>query len=327
MPELDGLDTLKAIAEQRPETEVIMVSGANSRAADATVKALELGALDFVRKPEGATPEESAAQLAGELGSLIRGVSTRRNLRRARAERTPEAEQAGPAPKEDKPPPPPPAVEPGGEPPCAPGRGTPRMSGIAMVAIAVSTGGPSALSVLIPMLPAELSVPVLVVQHMPPLFTASLAQSLDAKSSLNVREAAAEEVPRPGEVLLAPGGKHLVVRRKEVQGRATALTALSDAPPEHGCRPSADVLFRSLAALFPGQVLAVVMTGMGSDGCEGVRAMKRRGCYCITQSQETCVVYGMPHAVMQEGLSDESVPLPGLAERIAAQVNRFSQRR
>ncbi|HLO65401.1 MAG TPA: CheB methylesterase domain-containing protein, partial [Holophaga sp.] len=189
-----------------------------------------------------------------------------------------------------------------------------------VVAIGVSTGGPNALAEVIPHLPADLGVPVLVVQHMPPFFTASLAEHLAKASRLAVSEAIEGEPVLPNHVYIAPGGKHMTVRRMG-GAEGPAIVGLNENPPENSCRPSVDVLFRSVAAQYEGNILGVVMTGMGSDGCEGVRAMKRRGCHVLTQSEDTCVVYGMPLAVDEAGLSDEQVPLPRLASRIAYLVS------
>jgi two-component system chemotaxis response regulator CheB len=165
-------------------------------------------------------------------------------------------------------------------------------------------------------------VPILLVQHMPPLFTASLAQELDRKSQITVKEAVEGEPLRPGTVFIAPGGRHMIVRSAEdvTPGSTGYVIGLNDDPPENSCRPAVDVLFRSIAAEYHGNVLAVVMTGMGSDGCEGVRAMQQKGCYCLTQSSASCVVYGMPLAVDEAGLSDESVPLHRLAAKIVSLV-------
>ena len=156
------------------------------------------------------------------------------------------------------------------------------------------------------------------VQHMPPYFTASLAEHLDQRSKLLVHEGRDGEPILPGHVYIAPGGKHMVVRQRPSSdaGLPAPIIGLNENPPEHSCRPSVDVLFRSMAAHFDGNMLAVVMTGMGSDGCEGVRAMKRRGCLCLTQTEASCVIYGMPLAVDEAGLSDEQVPLDRIADRM-----------
>ena len=170
-----------------------------------------------------------------------------------------------------------------------------------------------ALGELVPRLPADYPHPILIVQHMPPFFTATLARDLDARSALRVVEASEGDVLAAGTAYLAPGGVHMVVRRRG----DVARIGLDTGPPVNNCRPSADVLFRSLGGIRDeAGVLAVVMTGMGDDGCEGVRFLKTGKCCCLTQSAGSCVVHGMPRAVKEAGLSDESVPLHGLARRL-----------
>jgi two-component system chemotaxis response regulator CheB len=313
MPEMDGLEALGHIRVRFPEVSVVMISGSNTLAANATILALERGALDFIRKPEGQDAEASRSELRDALRPLIRHVRMKRNLKGAPA--PPRPAQA-------------PALRHGAAPelpaaPLPPPREAPQPGRIEVVALGVSTGGPNALGELIPALPAQLPVPVVVVQHMPPGFTASLAEHLDRRSPIAVKEAVEGEALRAGCVYIAPGGKHMVVRSKvdPAAGRVH-LVGLNENPPENSCRPSVDVLFRSVAAQYEGGLLAVVMTGMGNDGCEGVRAMRRRGCYCLTQTEDTCVVYGMPLAVDEAGLSDERVPLRLLAPRIQQIVQR-----
>jgi two-component system chemotaxis response regulator CheB len=304
MPEMDGLVALRLIRRMFPRTRVVMVSGADRGDAELTVHCLEQGALDFIRKPEGTDPEVSRAQLRARLEPLVRHLRD--------AVHAPAAGAGAPAPTA-------PVPAPG----AAPARIRPAVPAAAvagridLVAIGVSTGGPNALSELLPRLPADFPVPVLVVQHMPPRFTAFLAEHLAPQCPLGVREARDGEHVRPGAVLIAPGGRHMVVRRGPEGGR---VVGLNDNPPENSCRPSVDVLFRSLAAQWGGNVLAVVMTGMGCDGLDGVRALKRRGCLCLTQSEASCIVYGMPAAVDEAGLSDQQVPLDRLADRILALV-------
>jgi len=316
MPEMDGFETLKEIRRRHPETQVVMVSGANLSAADNTMRCLEQGALDFLHKPEGADAEAGRQELKDKLRPLLRLVQTRINLHRGTAART--SVPAGAPPGHAIPPHPSAQAVP---PAPRAGRMAPVPERIDVVGIGVSTGGPNALAELIPHLPADFPVPVLLVQHMPPLFTASLAEHLDQKSQVAVREARDGEPVLPGHVYIAPGGRHMVVRRLPDGG---LIIGLNDNPLENSCRPSVDVLFRSLAAQFDGNLLAVVMTGMGSDGCEGVRAMKRRGCRVLTQSEASCIVYGMPLAVDEADLSDEQVPLDRLADRITrlARKNR-----
>jgi two-component system chemotaxis response regulator CheB len=308
MPEMSGLETLRHIRKLYPETEVIMISGTNSAAAAYTMEALAQGALEFVRKPEGADAEASRTELKELLRPLLRHVRTRKNLRG----------HPGPAPAESRGPAPrPPAPAPAPAPAAHPHRAHPRPTRFDVIGIGVSTGGPNALAEVIPLLPADLRVPVLLVQHMPPMFTASLAEHLAKRSKVRVAEAQEGEPVLPGHVYVAPGGKHMVLRRAAEGARTPFIIGLNENPPENSCRPSVDVLFRSMAAQFEGNMLAVIMTGMGSDGCEGVKAMKRKGCHCLTQTEDTCVVYGMPMAVDEAGLSDERVPLPRLAARIA----------
>ncbi|WP_005031751.1 protein-glutamate methylesterase/protein-glutamine glutaminase [Holophaga foetida] len=299
MPEMDGLETLGHLRRRWPDTDVVMISGTNMSSAEITVQALEQGALDFIRKPEGADPEASRQELRDKLRPLIRHIGTRRNMRAPAAPR--------PAPL---PPPPPPVLA------------KPPLGRIEVVGIGVSTGGPNALAELIPLLPADFPVPILVVQHMPPTFTASLAEHLDRRSHLRVCEAQEGEPIQTGSVYIAPGGKHMVVRRHEMGGGngCQRIIGINENPPENSCRPSVDVLFRSMAAQYDKGIAAVIMTGMGNDGCEGVRTLKRRGCHCLTQSAETCVVYGMPMAVDEAGLSDEQIPLPLLAQRLVRLV-------
>ena len=296
MPDMDGLETLSELRRRHPDCAVVLVSGATARAAEATVRALERGALDFVRKPEGSDPEHSRRELRERLRPLVRHVHTKRNLRACA---------------------PPPAASPK---PAPPRSATPPPRRFEALGIGVSTGGPNALGELIPALPADFPLPILLVQHMLPGFTASLAEHLSRRSRLRVREGREGEPIEAGSVYLAPGGRHMVVRRRPGSESVPEglIVGLNEHPPENSCRPSVDVLFRSMAAQYGGNLLALVMTGMGSDGCEGVRAMKRRGCYCLSQSEESCVVYGMPAAVDEAGLSDERVPLERLAARLCA---------
>ena len=325
MPEMDGLETLKAIRASYPEVGVIMVSGANKSSADITMRALHAGALDFVPKPSAASAEEGHRELVQLLTPLVRVFTTRLNLRvGARPASVPAKPEMPVKPVPHDMAAARPAVVPARPKPAVDTefRAGPRPSKVDVLAIGVSTGGPNALAKVIPRLPENLGVPVLVVQHMPPVFTRSLAESLDKKSALRVCEGADGDVIAPNRVYIAPGGHHMVVRRKpaEAGGESVFCIGLNDNPPENSCRPSVDVLFRSVAVHFGGAILSSVMTGMGYDGREGVKAMKRRGCICLTQDEASCVVYGMPMAVDEAGLSDESVPLETLADRLASLV-------
>ena len=314
MPEMDGLETLKRIQEIHPEVGVIMISGEYASDADAAVQALEMGALDFLPKAATEPGETSIQFLQRHLRALMHQFQGRRNLNLARqmtarnvavapSHRPTEAEKSQ---RRDEPK----SVSfPHAS--TVPGR-------IDLVLIGASTGGPNALNEVIPRLPGTLGVPVLVVQHMPAFLTNSLAKSINAKSALCVQEAVEGDPLEPGTVYIAPGGKHLLVERaagkrgSDIQG----VIRLSESPPENSVRPSVDVLFRSAADAYGGHVLAIIMTGMGSDGLKGVRELKKLGCYCLSQSEATCVVYGMPRAVDEAALSDERVALDDLADRI-----------
>ncbi len=300
MPELDGPATLAEIRKLPRPPIVIMVSGQTTRSTQSTLDALANGAFDFIRKPEGRDADASRKELVDTLRPLLRHVKTVRNLRQGGCETA-----AGPrpiAPTHLVPAPTPAFHRP-----------------FAAVAIGISTGGPNALGELIPALPADLPVPVLIVQHMPAGFTASLAQHLARRSKIQVKEAEDGEPIRPGTAYIAPGGRHMVLRRLPDGG---LIVGINDLAPVNSCRPSVDVLFRSMAAQVDGPVLAVVMTGMGMDGCDGVRTLKRRSGHCLTQTEQTCVVYGMPLAVDEAGLSDERVPLEQLARRISSLAGR-----
>jgi two-component system chemotaxis response regulator CheB len=294
MPEMSGVEVLKSVRASFPLVAVVLVSGVNSRSADIVVEGLSNGAADFIAKPEGASLEENLNRMRRELAAVFMAVRARSLLRPAMQE----PGTAAPAAAVSRP------------------QVARRAGRISLVAIGVSTGGPQALAEVIPLLPPALHVPVLIVQHMPPVFTASLARSLDRHSRLRVHEAVEGEPIVRGKVYLAPGGLHMTLRRAP-EGAGEWVIALKDGPPVNSCKPAVDILFQSIAEESGARTLAVVMTGMGQDGLLGVESIKRAGGLCLTQTRETCVVYGMPQAVDQAGLSDESVPLSQLAERIA----------
>ncbi len=301
MPEMDGLETLRRIRERFPHVMVIMVSGISTRSTRSTIQALELGAVDFIRKPESTNPAESMSRLIADLKPVIRLVQTRLFARgqAATLPRGPAVHRQAPA-----------VVRPAHYNTAVP----PRFS---VCAIGVSTGGPEALAKLLPAIPADLSTPIVLVQHMPPNFTRSLAESLDRKSAIRVKEGEDGEAALAGCVYIAPGGRHMTVRRT---GEGVVL-GLNDGPPENSCRPSVDVLFRSVAAAYGDRgVLAAVLTGMGNDGLAGMRTLKRLPCLCITQSAESCVVYGMPRAIDEAGLADLSLPIERIGDEITSRI-------
>jgi two-component system chemotaxis response regulator CheB len=314
MPHLDGLETLAVLRRRWPDVGVVIVSGLDDRAAELTVEALSRGAIDFVPKGSGRTMAENQAHLASQLLRVVTSFRAKRLSSRA------EREMPRTRPRNS---PPPlgvasPMARPGAvlAPPIRP---SPATGAIEAVAIATSTGGPRVLTEAIPLLPVTLPVPVFVVQHMPPVFTAALARSLTGKSALPVCEAYDGQPVLPGTVYVAPGGLHMVTRAPTAAGGAVRIGIVAPDPSDNN-HPSADVLLRSLATTYGGRVLVAVMTGMGDDGASGVRALKHRGAYCLSQSEETCVVYGMPRAVAEAGLSDEVVDPAQLGPRIAALV-------
>jgi two-component system chemotaxis response regulator CheB len=292
MPVMDGLATLEPLRREFPGLPVVMFSTLTTRGGAATLEALMRGATDCVAKPQlTGGPDAALEHVRTQLIPKLRGLGARNRIPRSPA---PPRRTAPPA--------------------AAPAGGTPDA-----VVVAVSTGGPRALDVVVPALPV-LPVPMFVVQHMPPLFTGLLADRLDARAATRVVEAADHETVVPGHCYVAPGGFHLVVER---DGTAVRTRLTSD-PPESSCRPAADPLFRSAVAAYGSHLLAVVMTGMGADGSKGAAAVVDAGGEVIVQDEATSVVWGMPGAVVRDGLATAQVPLDGLADAIASRVRRRS---
>lgn len=296
MPELDGLGVLQVLqARGRQQAQILVLSSRTRSGAAATVQALELGAYDFLPKPDFAGFNENFEAMREGLAARIACLS-----------RT--AAPAG-ATEPDAP------AEPVAPTPLTTRTRRSETHPARAVVIAVSTGGPSALREVVGNLPADLQQPVFIVQHMPPTFTRSLAESLDELSPLSVCEATDGEEVRPGTVYIAPGDRHLLVTRASL-GESLEL---SEAAPESGHRPSADVLFRSAARVYGGDVLALVLTGMGSDGLAGATTLHGLGATVLAQDEASSTVYGMPRCVVQAGLADEVLPL----DRIAARVHTY----
>lgn len=311
MPELDGLETLKALKADYPQVDVVMLSGMDHATASLTVKALEAGALDFIPKPRKSEAADNVAELRGALSRLIPVARSHKYARQVQSLSKSSSTRPVALAARSAPEPVPPA-----SPAPAPRS---RFGRIDVVAIGVSTGGPHALQEIVPRLAADFPLPILAVQHMPPMFTASLAERLNAVSAIQVREGENGEFVRPGVMYLARGGRHMVARRTPDGKVALGLT---DTPPVNSCRPSVDVLLRSLGMAYDGRVLSVILTGMGNDGLAGVAALARRGGYTLAQDRATSVVWGMPGAVVEAGKADEVVPLALIAERIFRLVSR-----
>ena len=311
MPVMNGLETLEVIKKERPEIGVIMISGAGVNSADVTVKALEMGAFGFIPKPTGIDSHANREELKRDIFELLSVFAKQRNKSLLPKEEMSSKALVGVVVKDPQEPPLPAVTS---------KASTPQLSAIDIVVIGVSTGGPNALAETIPKLPADIGVPILLVQHMPPLFTKSLAENLDKKSLVSVKEAEENEFIKPNFVYIAPGGKHMVVRKYGSTLPAQFKIGLTDGPAELNCKPSVNVLFRSVAAGYEGNVMAVVMTGMGTDGCDGVKSLKRKGCYCLVQDESSSTVYGMPRAVIDAALHDEIVPLEKLSQRMTQLV-------
>ncbi|SDH37826.1 two-component system, chemotaxis family, response regulator CheB [Pseudobutyrivibrio sp. 49] len=360
LPKLQGVDLLAKLYNEKIPFNAVLVSSILKEDTESTIRALEYGALDFVVKPirSGSdTRDVFGRQLVTALHnatkqSSFRQISARRSTsdatkaieesRRSTLERmenvkkslqatksgssiaqtssTP-ARPAAPTPVERKPataPPPAPAASPGGDKkptvkPVGTGVRTKKI-----IALACSTGGPQALHTFVPMLPATLSVPLVLVQHMPEGFTASLAARLDQISAVNVKEAENGEYFKPGWVYITPGGKHMEICE---DGSHAAYCHLDDSPPVNSLKPCADVMYRSLSKSSFDEIICVVLTGMGADGSEGIKYLNQyKKTYVISQEASTCVVYGMPKAVEQGGLSNEVAPLKSVANSIVKRL-------
>jgi two-component system chemotaxis response regulator CheB len=322
MPVMDGLTALTHIRRTHRRLPVIMLSTLTMRGAAATLDALARGATDYIAKPSNMnSPHEALAYLRTELVPKVKvlgrprptfgassadGIAIRGATGSKPTVSSSSAASTSAAPKAAAP-----AIV--IRPRVAPA------SRIDVITIGTSTGGPNALETVIGALPGDLPVPVLVVQHMPPMFTRMLAERLDTKTRLTVVEAEAGMTPQPGWVYIAPGDNHLVVVR---DGEGNPVLRLNQDAPENSCRPAVDVLFRSVAACYRERTLAVVMTGMGHDGLAGARSLITHGVEVLVQDEATSVVWGMPGAIAQAGLASELLPL----ERIAAAVEERLRR-
>lgn len=288
MPRMDGIETLKEITK-RFKLPVIVVSAHTTQGATATFKALSMGAFDFVAKPHDALSAHMDA-IATELINKIK-VAAHAELTRIR----PEPEVA-------------PMVRPRKSPQSHP-------PATKVIAIGISTGGPNALQYLLSQLPADFPAAILVVQHMPEGFTELFARRLDECCNIDVREAQSGDLLLAGRALICPGNRHMKVRRLPLGD----IVTLNDDQRVNGHRPSVDVLFRSVANEFGRDCVAVLMTGMGEDGAEGMNAVKSMGGMTIAQSEDSCVVFGMPKAAIERGYATRVVSLDALANTLQAQ--------
>jgi len=315
MPEMNGIEVLDQIRKQYPGTGAIMLSTLTAEGSTMTMRALELGAFDFILKPQSKNFNEGKRMIRESLEPILKAFALSKNAPKLLNRSSRPA--AGPTarPTVAKP------LRPLGtglkttSQPAASG-GLKRKSEI--VTIGISTGGPNALNQMLPRLPGNIGVPILIVQHMPPVFTKSLADSLNKKCALEVKEAENGESIQANVIYIAPGGKQMkLIAGNDGISRKIRLT---DDPPENSCRPSVDYLFRSIADYYVGRTTAVIMTGMGSDGTKGLGILKQKGAYIIGQDEASCIVYGMPKAPADLGYLDTVVPLSRIADEIIKSV-------
>jgi two-component system chemotaxis response regulator CheB len=292
MPELDGVQTVKEIRKTHPKTPIIMFSTLTVQGAEATLDALAAGANDYVTKPANVGSVAVAiARIKAELVPMIRALCGVSEVR---------PQEAAPL-----------ASKPMFRPKASSGP-------IEAVTIGISTGGPNALSQMLPHLPRNLPVPILIVQHMPPLFTKLLAARLAEQCPLDVKEGVAGMPVCPGHIIIAPGGKHMVVQRS---GDGVVIATNMD-PPLNSCRPAVDALFRSVATVYGARALALVLTGMGNDGMRGCEYIRDAGGQIVVQDEESSVVWGMPGSVARAGLAQKILALTQIAPEIVRRVNQ-----
>lgn len=296
MPGLNGLETLEKIMKDFP-VPVLMVSAFTTEGADITIKALSLGAVDFLPK-EPSSIVSGVMKIKDELISKIRNIYKQTSIatRLKRISNINVSEKQSPKNKPDA------------------DKWFPRFD-IKAILIGISTGGPLSLQKVIPYLHAQLPAPIIVVQHMPPMFTYSLAERLNKLSELTVKEASNNDLLEPSKVYFAPGGKQLLVSNSS----DSITLKISDTPDNTLYKPSVDVTLNSLIDVYGKNVLPIIMTGMGKDGLEAVKRIKQIGGYAIAQDEESSVVYGMPRAIAENNLADLILPL----DKIAYQINKI----
>lgn len=288
MPEMDGLETLRHIRAKDKQLPVIMFSSLTHEGAVATMEALDLGASDFIAKPSArGNTQETGERIRKDLRARIKALARAHGNNDSSTMLTASRSTVRSASHPDE---------------------------IKAIGIATSTGGPNALAELMNALSPNLRIPIFITQHMPPFFTQILAHRLTSRSRLKVVEARDSERIQPGCVYIAPGDFHLEVKRQGDE----IFTSLSQAPAENSCRPSADVMLRSMVKIYGPHILALVMTGMGADGQKGCELVKQRGGLVIAQDEASSTIWGMPGAVVEAGLADEILPLNKLGETINA---------
>jgi two-component system chemotaxis response regulator CheB len=306
MPEMNGFEVLSSLRRSGIGIDVIILSAYTEESSYYTLRALQLGAFDFITKPSSHGIDELKGILREKIEPMLITLGRKSEIKgilRGRKHRPDNA--AGVTRIRGNVTPPDSAVY---------EKQPSRQSGYDIVLIGISTGGPAALHRMLPMLGERPGGPIFIVQHMPQLFTETLAKDLNGKSGITVKEAADREIAEPNTAYLAPGGTQMRIVREPANGRI--MVRITNDPPENSCKPSADYLFRSAAEIFPGRAVAVIMTGMGADGVEGLRLLAKTGSRIIAQDEETCVVFGMPREAINARIVDVIAPLDNIAAEI-----------
>jgi len=301
MPEMNGIETLKAIQEFNKEHSgekdigVVMVSSISKRGADITIEALENGAFDYITKPASDDREENISNLRYQLLSKIRTYHNVKSIKTAASDQKKSTLAKREFPTETE------------------------FSNkkIGAVIVGCSTGGPRALAEFLPELTKEISLPIFIVQHMPAFFTLSLAENLNKKCTHTVVEAGDNIEVSENHVYIAPGGKHMLLKKGATNN---VLTSIIDSPPENNCKPSVDVFFRSVPLVCTKNVITIILTGMGNDGAKGLRPLKRKGSYIVVQDEQSSVVWGMPGCAVETGYVDKVLPLKEIAGDIIKKI-------
>ncbi len=309
MPIMNGLEVLSEMKSQAPHVGAIVVSMFTNEGGEMTIKALELGAFDFICKPQHNDINKNRKAIKNTLAPMIKSFARMREIKSILKQNSVASNNAISNKKQQN------------------FAGTFHRNDLMtafpytkseIVAIGISTGGPKALTQIMPEIPHNLGVPILIVQHMPPFFTKALANSLDSKCSIKVKEAQNGEIVQSNTALIAPGGKQMKIEPSV--DRKHNVVRITDDPPENSCKPSADYLFKSIANHCAGRATGVIMTGMGSDGTNGLKLMKQNDAFIIAQDEKTSIIYGMPKEAIKAGIVDIVAPLHEMAEEICRSV-------
>ena len=301
MPELSGLDMLKAIRDLKSANQeckkikVIIISSYNQKDADTAIEALENGAFDFISKPQTNDLKSSLSELRNQLIEKFDYIDEKpiQNIKELSKAYTKAGEIITNSPHNND-------------------------NKIEIIAFGVSTGGPRALFTIIPELSKLTNLPILIVQHMPPAFTKSFADNLNKRCEHKVIEAKGNELIQNKYIYIAPGGKHMIVRKSS---ESKTIIGINDNPSENDCKPSVDVLFRSIANVYANRAIVSILTGMGSDGVKSLESLRRVGAYIIAQDEETSTVWGMPGRAVDSGNVDKVLPLEKIPSVIESIIN------